>query len=447
MITSLREQAEQARAASRLLANLPTVRKNQVLLQWAQAIRDHQAEILAANAKDLEAAQELQAQGTLTASSLQRLKLNPGKVEQMARNFESVANLPDPVGQVQLATRLDEGLDLYRISCPIGVLLVIFESRPEVVVQISALTLKSGNAVILKGGKEAAHSNARLYALLQEVLERNPDLPTGTINLLQSREAVAEIVQQNDCLDLIIPRGSNALVQHIQQHSRVPVLAHADGICHIYWEGGADFEKALEVLIDAKTEYPAVCNAMETLLVQHQVPLQELQAVLQALHERGVELRVCERTRERLGSATEWPMLPATEEDWQTEYTDLILSVKTVSTREEAVAHINRYGSGHTDAILTEDAQGAEWFLDHVDGANVFWNASTRFADGFRYGFGAEVGVSTCKTHARGPVGLEGLVIYKYKLYGSGQGVARYHEGGRRYLHQPLPRINSDLTN
>ncbi len=440
MTITLRQLAEQARSASRQLANLSTERKNEVLLAFAKKIRENTELILAANKKDLESADRLKIQGELSESSIQRLKLNAGKIEQMAKNFESVAALPDPVGQVQLATRLDEGLDLHRVSCPIGVLLVIFESRPEVVVQISALTLKSGNAVILKGGKEASESNACLFGILDQVLDEFTDLPAGTVNLLQSREAVSEIVQQNDCLDLIIPRGSNALVQHIQQHSRVPVLAHADGICHVYWDRSAIISKAMEIIIDAKTEYPAVCNAMETLLIHDQIPESEIRQMLTNLLEAGVELRVCSAIMKKFSSKLD-RLVHASEQDWSTEYTDLILSVRLVSSHEEAIGNINKYGSGHTDSIITEDRSIAEKFMDQVDAANVFWNASTRFADGFRYGFGAEVGVSTCKTHARGPVGLDGLVIYKYKLYGSGQGVARYHGGGKQYLHQPLSRL------
>ena len=441
MTITLRQLAEQARSASRQLANLSTERKNQVLLAFARKIRENIDLILSANQKDLESADRLRSQGELSDSSIQRLKMNAVKIEQMAKNFESVAALPDPVGQVQLATRLDEGLDLHRISCPIGVLLVIFESRPEVVVQISALTLKSGNAVILKGGKEASESNACLFGILDQVLREFNDLPDGTVNLLQSREAVSEIVQQNDCLDLIIPRGSNALVQHIQQHSRVPVLAHADGICHVYWDQSASLSKAKEIIIDAKTEYPAVCNAMETLLIHEQIPENEIRQLLTNLLEAGVEIRACSAIMKKFSNKLNG-IIHASEQDWKTEYTDLILSVRLVSSHDEAIGHINHYGSGHTDAIITEDRSIAEKFMDQVDAANVFWNASTRFADGFRYGFGAEVGVSTCKTHARGPVGLDGLVIYKYKLYGSGQGVARYHEGGRQYLHQPLSRLN-----
>ncbi len=443
MILTLREQAEQARRASHLLSNLSTEQKNQALCAIAKALRLQQHKILQANEVDLDNARKLLAEEEITQSTYRRLMLNPDKVEQMARNLESVAALPDPVGVQQMGTRLDDDLDLYRISCPIGVLLVIFEARPEVVIQISALTLKSGNAVILKGGKETQHSNATLFQIAEETLRLFDEIPAGSVNLLQSREAVSTIVQMNDCLDLIIPRGSNALVQHIQQNSRVPVLAHADGICHVYWDAEGDLRKAREIIVDAKTEYPAVCNAMETLLVHQGVPEEHLGKVVTDLHRAGVELRVCEQTRSRLHGLAEISLSDATEEDWHTEYTDMILSIKTVFNGEAALQHIHQYGSGHTDAIITENKICGEWFLNQVDSANVFWNASTRFADGFRYGFGAEVGVSTCKTHARGPVGLDGLVIYKYKLYGNGQGVARYHAGGRAYQHTPLPTPQS----
>ena len=340
MTITLRQLAEQARSASRQLANLSTERKNEVLLAFARKIRENTELILSANQKDLGSADRLRSQGELSDSSIQRLKLNGVKIEQMAKNFENVAALTDQVGQVQLATRLDEGLDLHRISCPIGVLLVIFESRPEVVVQISALTLKSGNAVILKGGKEASESNACLFGILDQVLKEFTDLPDGTVNLLQSREAVSEIVQQNDCLDLIIPRGSNALVQHIQQHSRVPVLAHADGICHVYWDQAASLSKAMEIIIDAKTEYPAVCNAMETLLIHEQIPENEIKQLLTNILEAGVEIRACSAIMKKFSNKLNG-IIHASEQDWKTEYTDLILSVRLVSSHEEAIGHIN----------------------------------------------------------------------------------------------------------
>ncbi len=434
----LREQVRAARVAALKMANLETLKKNEILHSMANSIRHRQAEIITANADDLVEARKMMEQGKLTESMFRRVELNSRKVEQMALNCESVAALPDPVGVVHEGTRLDEGLDLYRISCPIGLILVIFESRPDVVVQISALAIKSGNAVILKGGKEASHSNRMLAQILRDSAAAFDGFPVESVSLIETRDEVAELVRMSEQLDLIIPRGSNRLVQSIQAQAQVPVLGHADGICHVYLHEDADPEKASEVVLDAKTEYPAVCNAMETLLVHQHCPNHLLAEILIQLQDCGVELRVCVQTRERLSSSDIPGLNEADESDWATEYTGLILSVKTVESVETAIRHINLYGSKHTDTIVTENRYVAESFLNEVDAAGVFWNASTRFADGFRYGLGAEVGVSTCKTHARGPVGLEGLVIYKYKLYGSGQGVGRYGQGKRSYLHQPL---------
>ncbi|MGK5093494.1 glutamate-5-semialdehyde dehydrogenase [Deltaproteobacteria bacterium TL4] len=434
---ALKKQAEAARNASITLANLSTTQKNEVLKAIASELRLNQTRILDANEQDLVLGQQMVAHSELTASAFKRLVLNKDKIEQMALNMESVANLPDPVGKIQKGVLLDEGLELYQVTTPIGVLMVIFESRPEVVVQISALTIKSGNAVILKGGKEANHSNQVLVEIINSVLARFEYFPANAVNLIQTREEVAQIVQMSEFIDLIIPRGSNSLVRHIQQNSRVPVLAHADGICHVFLDKDADAEKSREIVIDAKLQYPAVCNAMETLLVHREFDSGLLAEILQKLQESGVELRVCDSTRECLVS---YPLSlqEAIEADWATEYTDLILSVKMVDSLGAAIEHINRYGSKHTDAIVTENQNSAEQFMNEVDASSVFWNASTRFADGFRYGFGAEVGISTSKTHARGPVGLDGLVIYKYKLYGQGQGVARYSSKGKTFLHRPM---------
>ncbi|MBF0279415.1 MAG: glutamate-5-semialdehyde dehydrogenase [SAR324 cluster bacterium] len=432
------EQAQVARQASITLANLSTEQKNQMLLAAAAGLRRGVEKILSANQLDLGPAQAMVDRGELSSSAYQRLILNRNKIEQMALNMESVAQLPDPVGTVLRGTRLAEDLDLYRVSCPIGVLLVIYESRPEVTVQISALAIKSGNAVILKGGSEVTHSNQILAEIILESLSVFDFMPVGAVQMLNTREEVSQLLESSDCIDLIIPRGSNALVRHIQAHSKAPVLAHADGICHVYLDESADPEKSEEVVIDAKIQYPAVCNAMETLLVHEKVPESLLIRILEKLQKEQVELRVCEKTARNLAGTNSLQMSPATEEDWRTEYTDLILSVKTVASLEEAVSHINTYGSKHTDSIVTENKKRAEWFMNQVDAAGVFWNASTRFADGFRYGFGAEVGVSTSKTHARGPVGLEGLVIYKYKLYGHGQGVARYEGSENTYLHEAI---------
>lgn len=430
--------AQIARAASLILANLETEQKNQGLLAVAEHLRQSQQKILQANHLDQIAGKKLMATGKISSAMYKRLVLNESKIEQMALNLESVAQLPDPVGKIQQGTRLLQGLDLYQVSCPLGVLLVIFESRPEVVVQISALALKSGNAVILKGGSEAKHSNQILAAVLHEALARFDFMPEGALHLLNTREEVSHLLAMSDCIDLIIPRGGNSLVQHIQTLSKVPVLAHADGICHVYLDEYADPVKSEDIVLDAKLQYPAVCNAMETLLVHEAFSKEPLLLILQKLQEAQVELRVCEKTKQRLKAATQLQLEEATEEDWATEYTDLILSVKTVSSLEEAVVHINTFGSKHTDAIVTEDNNRGECFLNQVDAASVFWNASTRFADGFRYGFGAEVGISTSKTHARGPVGLEGLVIYKYKIYGQGQSVGHFESSGQSFLHEAI---------
>ena len=436
---TIKKQAQSARNASIELANLSTSQKNQVLHQIAQEIREHTPSILSANQKDLQEAKALLDAEKITASLYQRLVLTENKIEQMALNLESVADLEDPVGKMLSATELDEGLELYRVSTPIGVLMVIFESRPEVVIQISALALKSGNAVILKGGSEAKNSNRMLVNIVVQALQSLDYIPNESIQFIESREDVRQLVQMDQEIDLIIPRGSASLVQNIQQHSTIPTLAHADGVCHVYLDAEAQEKMALDITIDSKTEYPAVCNALETLLVDEKFSDQALLEIVEALHDLNVELRVCSQTKTRLPTTHTLPLYDASKEDWQTEYTDLILSIKTVSSLEEAITHINRYGSQHTDAIVTKNEKRAETFLNFVDSASVFWNASTRFADGFRYGFGAEVGISTSRTHARGPVGLEGLVVYKYKLYGHGQVVAEYSQGEKNFTHKRLP--------
>ena len=436
--SAIHKQVKQAREAFLVLANLENLHKNNVLHELAQALRENSAEILAENARDMAEAQKMLECGELSASACNRVLLNEEKIEQMAQNCESVAALPDPAGKIIQATRLDEGLDLYRVSCPIGVILVIFESRPDVVIQISALALKSGNAVILKGGKEAQNSNRVLAKLIRNTLAKNDTAPENVVSLVESRDEVSQLVKMSSELDLIIPRGSYELVRSIQKNSQVPVLGHADGLCHVYLDQAADETKSIEVALDAKLDYPAVCNAAETLLVHQKYPVEWLVEILRKMQEAGVELRVCQQTQKRLEKFTELKLKNAVEEDWTTEYIDLIISVKSVKSAEEAVSHINHFGSRHTDTIVTENSELAEWFMNTVDAAGVFWNASTRFADGFRYGFGAEVGVSTGKTHSRGPVGLEGLVIYKYKLYGNGQGAGQYGQGKREFLHEEI---------
>jgi glutamate-5-semialdehyde dehydrogenase len=363
-----------------------------------------------------------------------RLKFQGEKIAGAAEGLEALARLPDPVGRTLSARELDVGLELYQVTCPLGVVAMIFESRPDALVQMAGLALKSGNAVILKGGSEAKHSNRALADLLHATGVK-AGLPKGWLFLAETREDVKTILELTDCVDLIIPRGSNEFVQYIMKNTTIPVLGHADGLCHIYVDSNADVEKAIPLIVDSKTQYVAVCNAVETLLVHRDIAPYVLPPLRMALEARAVTLRGDAETRKLLPKVEE-----AVEEDWETEYLDLILSIKVVGTIEEAITHINTYGSKHTDAIVTESKVAAEKFMNDVDSANVFWNASTRFADGFRYGLGAEVGVSTAKIHARGPVGLDGLVIYKYKLYGKGQVVAHYAGSSpKSFTHRELP--------
>ena len=435
---SMQQHVKQARDASLAMANIDTSQKNKILHDLAETLRENSDGILAENAKDMTVANKMLERGELTDSACKRVMLNQVKIDQMAQNCESVATLPDPAGKTVKATRLDNGLDLHCVSCPIGVILVIFESRPDVVVQISALALKSGNAVILKGGKEAQNSNRVLAGLIRKTLEKSNSVPENAIILVETRDEVTELVKIGSGIDLIIPRGSNELVRHIQENARAPVLGHGDGICHVYLHEDADQEKSRDVALDAKLDYPAVCNALETLLVHQKYPDRWLANILIKMQESGVELRVCPETKKRLESYPDLNLSAAADIDWETEYVDLILSIKTVKSSEEAVDHISQFGSKHTEAIVTENSDLAEWFMNTVDAAGVFWNASTRFADGFRYGLGAEVVVSTGKTHARGPVGLEGLVIYKYKLYGNGHVAGSYGKDKKVFIHQDI---------
>jgi len=435
---SMQQHVKQAREAGLAMANIDTSQKNRILHDLAETLRENSDGILAENAKDMTVANKMLERGELTDSACKRVMLNQVKIDQMAQNCERVEALPDPAGKTVKATRLDNGLDLHCVSCPIGVILVIFESRPDVVVQISALALKSGNAVILKGGKEAQNSNRVLAGLIRKTLEKSNSVPENAIILVETRDEVTELVKIGSGIDLIIPRGSNELVRHIQENARAPVLGHGDGICHVYLHEDADQEKSREVALDAKLDYPAVCNALETLLVHQKYPDRWLANILIKMQESGVELRVCPETKKRLESYPDLNLSAAADIDWETEYVDLILSIKTVKSSEEAVEHISQFGSKHTEAIVTENSDLAEWFMNTVDAAGVFWNASTRFADGFRYGLGAEVVVSTGKTHARGPVGLEGLVIYKYKLYGNGHVAGSYGKDKKTFIHQDI---------
>jgi glutamate-5-semialdehyde dehydrogenase len=434
-MASIIQTAKTAKTAAGFLARLPTEQKNRALRAVARVLSDHTAQIVAANAEDLRSAESLVQQGQLSGAMFQRLKLSDTKVAEMVNGVSQVADLADPVGVVTRAIELDEGLRLYRVNCPIGVLGVIFESRPEALVQIASLGFKSGNAVLLKGGKEAHHSNRVLFDLLSAAMTE-AGIPAGALALLESRQDVDEMLTAEGSIDLIIPRGSSELVRYIQTHTRIPVLGHSEGICHVYVDRSAALDKALEICWDAKVQYPAVCNAMETLLVHSEIAGRFLPPMVERYRARGVELRCDTRCSAEFGITG---IKLATERDWSTEYDDLVLSIKIVDSLEQAIAHINTYGSRHTDAIVAEDSTAAEQFFAEVDSANVFQNASTRFSDGFRYGFGAEVGISTYKLHPRGPVGLDGLVTYKYKLIGHGHAVAPYvGAGAKPFTHKLL---------
>lgn len=427
--------AGRARAASRSLAKLSNEYRNEVLMAAAKAIEDAGRKILEANASDCRAAEPAVATGKMSSSMLARLQVSERGVGEMAAHIRDVARLADPLGRRLAATELDDGLVLYKESCPLGVVGIVFESRPDVIPQVAALALKSGNAVILKGGTEAGHTNEAIVSIWQNCLAGFPAVPRDSIHLLHTRADVMELLTLDRDVDLIIPRGSRELVQFVAQNSRIPVLGHGEGICHVYVDRAADIEKAVAITLDSKVQYPAACNATETLLVHQDIAGTFLPQALSKLTDAGVEVRGCPRTIALMGRPG---IVPAREEDWATEYSDLILAVKIVADAEEAIAHIHRYGSGHTETIVTEDRETAGRFMEEVDAAGVYHNASTRFADGFRYGLGAELGISTSKLHARGPVGIEGLTTYKYKLFGDGHTVADYSKGLKQFKHRPL---------
>ena len=421
-MSELLEKAVLAKQASFKLATLPSDLKNRALEAIAASLEQNKNLIFEANNKDLQAAEE----ANLDKPIIKRLKFQEEKLKDSVEGIKSLITLEDPVGKIKLHTTLDDGFELYRVTCPIGVIGVIFESRPDALVQIASLCLKSGNAVFLKGGSEAANSNR----ILAEIIYKagvGAGLPEGWLNLMTTRAELGEMLKLDEYLDLIIPRGSNAFVQYIMQNTSIAVLGHADGVCHTYIHKDADSAKALKVAVDAKTQYVSVCNATETFLVDKDLEDSILPNLVETLRNSGVELYGDSFMQEKFGC------LPA--EEWHHEYLDMKCSIKVVSGIEEAIDHINKYGSGHTDAIITENKEAAEQFMLAVDSGSVLQNCSTRFADGFRYGFGAEVGVSTSKIHARGPVGLEGLVSYKYKIYGNGDIVGDYASGAKTFKH------------
>lgn len=427
--SSLIEIAQLTRQAARELAMLSAAARNDAIEAIAQALELMIPEILTANSADCQAAE---AEG-ISKSLYARLKLDETKLKSAIAGVRDVGRLPDPIGKLEVHRQLDRGLILKRVSCPLGVLGVIFEARPDAVMQISSLAIKSGNGVILKGGKEAVRSCEALVKAIRLGLEKSEVSP-NVVQLLTTREEISTLLKLDEYVDLIIPRGSNSFVRFVQENTRIPVLGHADGICHLYIDAAADITKAVDITVDSKTQYPAACNAIETLLIHQSIAADFLPLVATALKGKNVELRGDDCTRQII------EMSPATETDWATEYSDLILSIKIVDSLQDAIAHINTYGSRHTDAIVTEDSNAAKVFIAQVDAAGVYHNCSTRFADGYRYGFGAEVGISTQKMPPRGPVGLEGLVTYKYQLTGDGHIVESYSgKNAKPFNHQDFP--------
>ena len=404
--------AKQAKNASLEMAELTTEVKNKALLRIADALEENKSQIFEANKTDLE-----QAKDSVSPSVFNRLKLDENKMRDMIQGIRDVVKLEDPIGKTLLARQLDEGLNLYKVSCPIGVIGIIFEARPDVIAQISSLAIKSSNAVILKGGKESINTNKTILGIINSVLDSIKEFPKNALSQVFTHDDVAQMLKCDASIDLIIPRGGNKLVKFIKENTKIPVLCHADGICHIFTDESADFETAKKVIIDAKTQYPSACNAVETLLIHKNFNKKD---------ELLKELENAEIT------------LVSNPDTWAFEHGDKTLAYKVVTNIDEAINHINTYGSGHTDCIITKNEQNAQKFMQKVDSAGVYQNVSTRFADGFRYGFGAEVGISTNKTHARGPVGLEGLTIYKYKLIGNGHIVKDYVDGTKHFNHKDL---------
>jgi len=433
--TDVASIARSAREASRKLAVLSDETRKTALTALADALETGGAQILAANAKDCAAARKLLSNGQMSQAVFSRLRIKESGIGEMAARVREVANLPDPLGRRLAATALDQGLVLHKESCPLGVIAVVFESRPDVVPQIASLALKSGNAVLLKGGAEAAHSNETIVDVWRQALRQFPEIPQESIYLLQSRSDVMELLRLEGEVDLLVPRGSKEFVSFIERNSRIAVLGHGEGICHVLVDRAADLKKAVSITLDSKVQYPAACNSAETLLVHKDIAAALLPIVVSELKKARVEVRGCPRV---LALLPEEKLRPALEQDWSTEYSDLILSVKVVDCLEQGLEHIHKYGSKHTECIVTEDREAAERFLKEVDAAGVFHNASTRFADGYRYGLGAEVGISNGKLHARGPMGIEGLTTYKYKLRGDGHIVADYSNGVRHFKHRPL---------
>ena len=413
------------------LQSLSTDIKNKALLEIADKLEQNKNIIFEANKKDLEYAKKLLDENKISLSMFNRLKLDENKMIDIISGIKDVVKLEDPINKVLLETELDDNLLLKKISCPIGLIAVIFEARPDVISQISSLCIKSSNAVILKGGAEGENTNKAIFNIINETLESIEDFPKNSVNLVFTRDDIKELLSMDKYVDLIIPRGGNSLVQYIKSNTNIPVLGHADGICHLYIDESANQEKALKICLDSKSQYPSACNAVETILINKNIANEYLPKLYNLFKENNIKMNGCEEVRKILNQSDIGEV-----KEWYLEYGDKEASLKIVENTEEAYNHINKYGSHHTDSIVSENKDNIEKFMTYVDSANVYANTSTRFSDGFRYGFGAEVGISTNKTHARGPVGLEGLTIYKYKLFGNYQIVDDYVSHRASFKHK-----------
>lgn len=428
-MTNVIQIAKDAKIAAVSALQLSADIKNTALLKVAELIEENKEKIVGANNIDLAQAKIELDNGNMSVSMYNRLKIDDNKIRDMVQGVRDIVSLDDPINKEFWSKEIAENITLKKVSCPIGVIGVIFEARPDVISQISALAIKSSNAVILKGGKEAENTNKVIFEIINSALSSVDNFPKNMINLIFTREDVKELLDADKYVNLIIPRGSNSLVKYIKENTKIPVLGHADGICHIYIDETADIDKVLKICVDAKCQYPSACNAVETILVNKNIALNLLPSLVFSLIENQVKIIGDEYVQKIIPNVQ-----PSIEDDWSTEYGEKIVSIKIVESVEDAINHINTYGSGHTDCIITEDDSVADKFMTFVDSAGVYKNISTRFADGFRYGFGAEVGISTNKTHARGPVGLEGLTIYKYKLFGNGDIVADFVSGKRNFF-------------
>ena len=424
---NIKEEAKAVKLASPKMAGTSEEARNKALMEVVKQLKARQQEIFEANAMDLQQAEI----DKVAAPIIKRLKFDETKLRDVIAGIEDLVKLEDPLFKQDMHRQLDEGLTLYRETCPIGVIGVIFEARPDALIQISSLCIKSGNCVILKGGSETMNSNRVLFNIIYEAVIKS-GMPENCMLQLEARSEITDLLTCNESVDLLIPRGSNAFVQYIMNNTKIPVMGHADGICHIYVDKEADFKKAIPIIIDAKTQYVSACNSVETLLIHKDIVDEFVPKLYEALKENNVELRGTEEIVKLTGCNQ------GTEEDNRKEYLDYIVSAKVINSLDEAIEHINYFGSHHTDCIITENSETANEFMRYVDSAGVYQNCSTRFADGYRYGFGAEVGISTSKIHARGPVGLEGLVSYKYKLFGNGNVVDDYAKGKKQFHFKDL---------